>query len=91
MTKTDLVDAISQKTSLTKKDSAAALDAIGEAIMEALARGDKVQLIGFGSFDVVEKAARTGRHPRTGEPLEIPAKKAVRFRVGKALKDAVAS
>ena len=90
MTKTDLANAISEKSSLTKKDSAAALDATLEAIKESLAKGEKVQLIGFGSFDVVEKAARTGRNPSTGEPLEIPAKNAVKFRVGKALKDAVA-
>lgn len=90
MTKGDLVNAVREKSGLTKKDSAAALDAMLSAIKENLASGDKIQLIGFGSFDVVEKAARTGRHPRTGEPLEIPAKKAVRFKAGKALKDAVA-
>jgi len=76
VTKADLVNAISQKTGLTKKASATALDAMGEAVMEALASGDKVQLLGFGSFNIVEKAARTGRRPRTGEALEIPARKA---------------
>ena len=89
MSKTDLVNAISEKSGLTKKDSATALDATLEAIKETLAKGEKVQLIGFGTFDVVEKAARTGRHPKTGAPLQIPAKKAVKFRVGKTLKDAV--
>ena len=89
LSKTDLVNAVSEKSSLSKKDSAAALDATLEAIQESLAKGEKVQLIGFGSFDVVERAARTGINPQTSEKMQIPAKKAVKFRVGKTLKDAV--
>ena len=90
LNKTDIVNAVSEKSSLSKKDSAAALDATLEAIKESLAKGEKVQFIGFGTYDVREKAARTGRHPKTGEPIQIPAKNAVRFRAGTALKDAVA-
>ena len=89
MNKTDLVSAVCEKTGLTKKDAAAAVDAIGEAIVKALANGDKVQLIGFGSYEVVERAARMGMNPQTKEKMQIPARKAVKFRAGKALKDAV--
>jgi len=89
LNKTDLVSAVCDKTGLTKKDATAAVDAIGEAIVKALANGDKVQLIGFGSYEVVERAARMGMNPQTKEKMPIPARKAVRFRAGKALKDAV--
>ena len=89
MNKADLVDAVVQKTGLTKKDVTAAVNAVGEAIIGALANGDKVQLIGFGSYEVVERAARMGMNPQTKEKMQIPAKKGVRFRAGKALKDAV--
>ena len=90
MNKEDLVNAIREKSGLTKKDAAAAASATIEAIKEALAKGEKVQLLGFGTFDVIERAARTGVNPQTGEKLQIPAKKAVRFRAGKTLKAAVA-
>lgn len=89
MNKSDLVSAVCEKTGLTKKDATAAVDAIGEAIAGALANGEKVQLVGFGSYEVVQKAARMGMNPQTKEKMQIPAKKAVRFRPGKALKDAV--
>jgi len=87
--KGDLVSVVCEKSGLSKKDSASALDAVLEAIKEALAAGDRVQLVGFGSFDVVQKAARMGMNPQTKEKIQIPAKKAVRFRAGQALKDAV--
>jgi len=89
MNKEDLVNAIHQKAGLSKKDSASAVSATLEAIKEALAKGEKVQLIGFGTFDVFQKAARTGTNPRTKEKIMIPAKKAVRFKAGKALKGTV--
>ena len=90
MNKTELVAAIAEKANLTKKDSEAALVAMVEAVTEALAKGDKVQVIGFGSFEVKNRAARTGRNPKTKETIEIPASKAPVFKAGKALKDAVA-
>lgn len=91
LTKESLVNTVSEKSGLSKKDSAAAVSVTLEAIKEALTKGEKVQLIGFGTFDVVERAARTGINPQTKEKMQIPAKKAVRFRAGKALKGAVAS
>jgi DNA-binding protein HU-beta len=89
MNKTELIAAIAAKSDLTKKDSEKALKAFEEAVTEELAKGEKVQLVGFGTFDVAERAAREGRNPQTGEPMPIPASKAPRFKVGKALKDAV--
>ena len=89
MNKTELVNAIAAKTGLSKKDSDAALAATVEAITEALKAGDKVALIGFGTFEVRERGARTGRNPRTGETITIEASKAPAFTAGKALKDAV--
>ena len=89
MNKTELVAAIAEKANLTKKDSEAALVAMVEAVTEALAKGDKVQVIGFGSFEVKNRAARTGRNPKTKETLEIPASKYPVFKAGKALKDKV--
>ena len=89
MNKTELVNAIAAKTGLSKKDSDAALAATVEAITEALKAGDKVSLIGFGTFEVRERAARTGKNPATGETIEIAACKAPAFKAGKALKDAV--
>jgi len=88
MTKQDLVSEVA-KSGITKKQSAIAIDAIFDAIKEALAEGDKVSLVGFGTFMVKERAAREGRNPRTGEALEIEAKKVPAFKAGKALKDAV--
>ena len=90
MNKTELVAAIAEKTNLTKKDSEAALLVVVESITEALAKGDKVQVIGFGSFEVKNRAARTGRNPKTKEAIEIPASKVPVFKAGKALKDIVA-
>ena len=90
MNKTELVAAIAEKANLTKKDSEAALVAMVEAVTEALAKGDKVQVIGFGSFEVKNRAARTGRNPKTKEAIEIAAAKYPVFKAGKALKDKVA-
>lgn len=90
MNKSELIDAIAQKGGLTKVDAAKALDATIESISEALKTGDTVTLVGFGSFSVKERAARTGRNPKTGEELKIPASKVPSFKAGKGLKDAVA-
>lgn len=90
MNKTELVAAIAEKTELTKKDSEAALAAVVESITEALAKGDKVQLIGFGTFEVKNRPARLGRNPKSGELIEIAAGKTPVFKAGKALKDKVA-
>ncbi len=89
MNKTELVAAIAEKTNLTKKDSEAALVAVVESITEALAKGDKVQVIGFGSFEVKNRAARMGRNPKTNAAIEIAASKYPVFKAGKALKDKV--
>ncbi len=89
MNKTELVLKISEKSELTKKDSEKALNAFVEAVSEALADGEKVQLVGFGTFEVRERAERTGRDPRTGNPIKIPASKTPAFKAGKALKDSV--
>lgn len=88
MTKADLASKVAE-SGMTKKDAAAAVDAVIVAIKDALAEGEKVSLIGFGTFSVKERKARTGRNPRTGEKLEIPAKKVPVFSPGKGLKDAV--
>ena len=90
MNKTELIAAIAEKAELSKKDAGAALYASVEAISEALAQGDKIQLIGFGSFEVKERAARVGRNPKTKEEIKIPASKYPVFKAGKALKDRVA-
>ena len=90
MNKTELVAAIAEKTDLTKKDAELALTAVVESITEALEKGDKVQLIGFGSFEVKNRAARVGRNPKTKEAIEIAASKTPVFKAGKALKDKVA-
>ncbi len=89
MNKTDLVDAIAQKAKLSKKDAKAALEATLSSVAESLQKGDVVQLIGFGTFKVNKRKARTGRNPRTGEPIEIAATKVPAFVAGKALKDVV--
>lgn len=89
MTKTNLVEAVAAKTELTKKASEAAVAAVLESIKEALAAGEKVQLIGFGTFSVRERAARQGRNPQTKKAITIPASKNVGFSAGSALKDAV--
>lgn len=90
MNKTELVAAIAEKAELSKKDSEKALNATIDAITEALAKDDKIQLIGFGSFEVKNRAARTGRNPKTKEAIQIPASKYPVFKAGKALKDKVA-
>ena len=89
MNKNEFIDAVASKSGLTKKDSKVALNGILSAITETLAKEDNVQFIGFGTFDVVSRAARTARVPSTGATIEVPAKKAPRFKVGKVLKDAV--
>ena len=89
MNKTELIDAVSAKSGLTKADTDRAFKAMVEAVTEALAKGDQVSLIGFGTFLVRERQARSGRNPRTGETIEIAAAKIPSFKAGKALKDAV--
>jgi DNA-binding protein HU-beta len=89
LNKTDLVSSVAEKAEFTKKDAEKAVNAIFASIEEALAKGDKVQLVGFGTFEVRERASRTGRNPKTGEEISIPATKVPAFKPGKALKDAV--
>ncbi|ABN73222.1 MULTISPECIES: HU family DNA-binding protein [Actinobacillus] len=89
MNKTELIDAIAAGAELSKKDAKAALEATLNAISESLKNGDTVQLIGFGTFKVNERNARTGRNPRTGEEIKIAASKVPAFVAGKALKDLV--
>ena len=90
MNKTELITAMAEASGLTKKDCDTALNAFVDTLQTALKSGDKVQLVGFGSFEVKSRAARTGRNPRTKEVVEIPASKVPVFKAGKALKDAVA-
>ena len=89
MNKQQLIDAVAQSTSMTKKDSASAVSAILDVITEALASGDDVKITGFGSFEIKTREARTGRNPKTGAPVEIPASKYVSFGAGSVLKDKV--
>ena len=89
MNKTELVAAIAEKSELSKKDSEKALKAFIDTVTEELKKGDKIQLLGFGTFEVTERAAREGRNPLTGEKMQIKASKAPKFKAGKALKDAV--
>ena len=89
MNKAELVDAVAAKTGATKKDTEATVKAFVDAVTEALKKGDKVQLIGFGSFEVRKRAARKGRNPQTREEIKIAASKSPVFKAGKALKDAV--
>ncbi len=89
MNKSELVAAIAQNAELSKKDAESALTATIDAISKALADGDKVQLVGFGTFDVRERAAREGKNPRTGEVIEIAASKVPGFKAGRALKELV--
>ena len=90
MNKTELVAAVAEKTGLSKKDSEKAVNAAFDSITEALAAGEKVQLVGFGAFEVKERNARVGRNPKTKETIEIPASKYPVFKAGKVLKDKVA-
>ena len=89
MNKTELVAAIAEKSGLTKKDAEKALVAFTESVEDALKKGDKVQLVGFGTFEVKNRAARTGINPQTKKPVEIAASKAPAFKAGKAFKDAL--
>ena len=89
MNKNELINSIAERSGLTKKDSEKALKAFEESVTEELVNGGKVQLVGFGIFDVIDRKEREGRHPRTREPMMIPASRSPRFRVGKTLKDAV--
>ncbi|MDE7313500.1 MAG: HU family DNA-binding protein [Eubacterium sp.] len=87
MNKAELVSAIADKAELSKKDAEAAIKAFTDVVAEELKKGEKIQLVGFGTFEVSERAARTGRNPQTGEEMTIPASKAPKFKAGKALKD----
>jgi DNA-binding protein HU-beta len=89
MNKNDLIDAVAERTSLAKSDAARAVEAVLGAITDTLQKGDAVTLSGFGTFAVKTRAARTGRNPRTGEPIQIAASKVPGFKAGKGLKDAV--
>lgn len=89
MNKGEFVDAVAAKSDMSKTDAAAAVDAVLDSVTEALKKGDQVTLVGFGTFLVRKREARTGRNPRTGEPLEIAASNVPSFKAGKALKDAV--
>ena len=89
MNKTELVDAVATKSELTKQDSKKAVDALFETISNTLAQEEKIQLVGFGTFEIRERAERTGRNPQTGEEMTIPASKAPAFKPGKELKEAV--
>lgn len=89
MNKTELVAAIAEKTELSKKDSEKALKAFIDVVSEELKKGEKIQLVGFGTFEVAERAAREGRNPKTGESMKIEACKTPKFKAGKALKDLV--
>ncbi|HHX95795.1 MAG TPA: HU family DNA-binding protein [Clostridia bacterium] len=90
MNKSDLIGSVAEKTDLTKKDAEKAVNAVFQSIEEALAKGEKVQLVGFGTFETKERAARVGRNPRTGDEIAIPATKVPGFKAGKALKESVA-
>lgn len=87
--KADLIEGVVSKTDLTKKDATAAVEALFDVVTETLADGERVQVIGFGSFEVRDRAARKGRNPQTGDEIEIPATKVPAFKAGKGLKDAV--
>ena len=89
MNKAELVAAIADMTELSKRDAESALKAFTDVVAEELKKGEKIQLVGFGTFEVSERAARTGRNPQTGEEMTIPASKAPKFKAGKALKDLV--
>lgn len=89
MNKTELIAAIADGADLSKKDAEKALKAFTDTVAKELKKGEKVQIVGFGTFEISERAARTGRNPHTGEAMAIEASKAPRFKAGKALKDAV--
>ena len=87
MNKTELINAIAEKAELSKKDADKALKAFVDVVAEELKKGEKIQLVGFGTFEVSERAAREGRNPQTGETMKIAASKTPKFKAGKALKD----
>lgn len=89
MNKTELVAAIAEKAELSKKDSEKALKAFIDTVTDELKKGEKIQLVGFGTFEVAERPARDGRNPLTGKAMKIPASKSPKFKAGKALKDTV--
>ena len=89
MNKTELIAAVAEKAELSKKDAEKAVKAFTDAVAEELVKGGKVQLVGFGTFEVAEGAAREGRNPKTGNAMPIPASKTPKFKAGKALKDEV--
>jgi len=89
MNKAQLIDAIAEKAGLTKADAKKALDAFVESTTDALKNGDRVALIGFGSFSVATRSARTGRNPQSGSPISIPARKVVKFKPGAELTDSI--
>ena len=89
MNKTELVAAIAEKTELSKKDAEKALKAITDVVAEELKKGEKIQLVGFGTFEVAERPEREGRNPSTGKAMKIAASKSPKFKAGKALKDTV--
>lgn len=89
MNKSELVEAIANHADINKKDAESTVNAFLDVVSDALKKGDSVNVTGFGSFDVTDRKARTGRNPQTGAPVQIPASKAVRFKAGKSLKDAV--
>ncbi|GAB6990313.1 HU family DNA-binding protein [Paenibacillus pini] len=89
MNKSELISQVAESTELSKKDATKAVDSVFEAIAQALQSGDKVQLVGFGNFEVRERSARKGRNPQTGEEIEIPSSKIPAFKPGKALKDGI--
>ncbi|MBR7044182.1 MAG: HU family DNA-binding protein [Lachnospiraceae bacterium] len=89
MNKNELINAVADKSGLTKKETEKVLKAFTETVTEELKKGGKVQMVGFGTFEVSERAARDGRNPRTGEPMSIEASRSPKFKAGKALKDAI--
>ncbi|MDZ7810616.1 MAG: HU family DNA-binding protein [Arhodomonas sp.] len=89
MNKSELIEAVAQSADISKAAATRAVDAFADSVADALKKGDQVTLVGFGTFTVRERAARTGRNPRTGESIKIPASKVPGFKAGKALKDAV--
>ena len=89
MNKTELIAAIAERAEISKKDAEKALKAFTDVVADELVKGEKVQLVGFGTFEVSERAAREGRNPKSGEPMRIEASKSPKFKAGKALKDMV--
>lgn len=89
MNKAELVAAVADKAGISKKDAEAAVKAFTDVVTEELKKGEKIQMVGFGTFEVSERAARVGRNPRTKKEIKIPASKAPKFKAGKALKDAI--